>query len=53
MRGNCRPLEMFKARLDESSLGWWKVSLPVEGRWNEMSFEVPSNPDHFWDSRVL
>lgn len=38
MRGNCSPpaLQVFKGRLDESSLGWWKVCLPVEGGWDEL-----------------
>jgi len=38
----------FKARLDGalSTLGWWKGSLLMAGGWNQMSFKVPSNPDH-------
>jgi len=41
-------LEVFKARLDGawSNLGWWKVSLPMAGGWNEMIYNVPSNPNH-------
>jgi len=41
-------LEVFKARLDEalSTLGWWNVSLPVAGVWNEVVYRVPSNPNH-------
>jgi len=38
----------FKARLDGalSTLGWWKMSLLLAGGWNQMSFKVPSNPNH-------
>lgn len=40
-------LEVYKARLDGalSSLGWWDVSLPMAGGWNQMVFKVPSNPN--------
>ena len=38
-------LEMSKARLDgaESTLGWWKLSLPMAGGWNEMTFQALPN----------
>jgi len=38
----------FKARLDGalSNLGWWEMSLLMAGDWNQMSFKVPSNPNH-------
>ena len=41
-------LAVLKARLDGalSKLGWWKMSLLMEGVWNQMIFEVPSNPNH-------
>jgi len=41
-------LEVFKARLDGalSSLVWWKMSLLMAGGWNQMTFQVPSNPYH-------
>ena len=41
------PLAVFKAKLDRarSNLLSWKVSLPVAGGWNCVSFEVPSNPN--------
>jgi len=29
-----------------STLGWWKMSLLMAGGWNQMSFKVPSNPNH-------
>lgn len=35
------------ARLD---LGWWKVSLPVAGNWNEVIFQVFSNPNLYGNS---
>jgi len=40
-------LAVLKAGLDGalSTLGWWKVSLPMAGGWIQMIFEVPSNPD--------
>jgi len=41
-------LAVFKARLTGalSTLGWWKMSLLMAGGWNQMSFKVPSNPNH-------
>jgi len=38
----------LKARLDGalSNLGWWERSLPMGGGWNEMSYKVPSDPNH-------
>ena len=41
-------LAVLKARLDGagSTLGWWKLSLPMAGGWNEMVYKVPSNPNH-------
>ena len=38
----------FKARLVGalSSLGWWKGPCPWQGGWNQMIFQVPSNPNH-------
>ena len=41
-------LEVSKGRLDRawSSLGQWKVSLPMAEGWNEMFFKVPSSPSH-------
>jgi len=41
-------LAVFKVRLDGalSNLVWWKVSWPMAGRWNQMTFKVPSNPNH-------
>jgi len=41
-------LEMFKAGLDGalSNLVWQKVSLPMAGGRNEMTYKVPSNPNH-------
>ena len=40
-------LAVFKARLDGalSNLGWWKMSLPMAGCWNEMIFKDLSNPN--------
>jgi len=37
----------FKTRLNGalSTLGWWKVFLPLAGGWNWMIFKVPSNPN--------
>lgn len=39
-------LEVFKARLHGalSNLGYWKLSLPMQ-EWNQMDFNVPSNPN--------
>uniref|UniRef100_A0A672VCG7 Disco interacting A n=1 Tax=Strigops habroptila TaxID=2489341 RepID=A0A672VCG7_STRHB len=42
-------LAVFKARLDTgawSNLLQWKVSLPVAGGWDWMSFKVPSNTNN-------
>jgi len=41
-------LAVFKARMDGalSTLGWWKMSLPMARGWNQMIFKVPSNPNH-------
>lgn len=44
----CHPsmsLVIGKARLGRAwgSLGWWKVCLPVAGRWDWMSFRISSN----------
>lgn len=38
-----------------SSLGQWKVSLPIAEVWDCRSFKVPSNPNHFrifWEGTV-
>lgn len=42
-------LEESKARMDGAlgSLVWWKVCLPWQGCWNEISFRVPSSPNYF------
>jgi len=41
-------LAVAKARLAGalSSLGWWKGSLAVAGRWSSMISKVPPNPNH-------
>jgi len=41
-------LAVLKARLGGalSNLGWWKMSLLTAGVWNQVSFKVPSNPNH-------
>ena len=41
-------LAVLKARLDGalSNLVWWKMSLPMAWGWNQMSFKVPSSPNH-------
>ena len=41
-------LEMLDRAL--SSLGWWKVSLPMAGGWNWVISKVLSKPNH---SKVL
>jgi len=48
-------LAVLKARLDGalSNLGWWKVSLPMAGGWNQMIFKVPSNPNHSMKGKTL
>ena len=46
-------LAVFKAW---SNLGWWKMFLLMAGRWNEMVYKVPSNPNHsmilFYEGRT-
>jgi len=41
-------LAVLKARLDGalSNLVWWKCPCPWQGGWNQMTFKVPSNPNH-------
>ena len=41
-------LEAFKVRLDGAlgSLTWWMAALCMAGRWSEVGFKVPYNPNH-------
>lgn len=42
----CTSLELFKTRLDEplSNLTQWKVFLQLQEGWNQVSFNISSNP---------
>ena len=46
---------VFKARLDGalSCLIWWLTALCMAGGWNNMGFEVPSNPSHSMIQQVM
>jgi len=41
----------FRSRLEGalSNLGWWKVSLPMAGSWNQMVFKGLFQPKPFYD----
>ena len=52
--GDVPSLETFKARLDGalSNLIWLKMSLPIAGGLDWMTFKGPFHPKAFYDSMI-